>query len=107
MIKFITKFAFITVLVIATFTNLPTKTSAATHNNQDITCYNANGTKEYPARSGYVYILGITAASQYKEYNNFSGGPRILCFFNVSTFSLVPKDHVVSVGLLLKDGSIH
>ena len=55
----------------------PNKASAVTYSNQQITCYLGNPTTEFPARQGYKYVLGLTAASQYKVYNNFSEGPRI------------------------------
>ncbi len=77
MIRFISKLAVITGLIVSTISYLPTKTSAVTYSNQQVTCYNANALTEFPARSGYKYILGVTAASQYKVYNTFSGGPRI------------------------------
>jgi hypothetical protein len=56
----------------------PSSVSAVSHTNQQITCYLANAGTEFPARpGGYKYILALTAASQYKVYGDFSGGPRI------------------------------
>ena len=77
MSRFIAKMAIITVLIIGSITNLPTKTSAGIHLDQQVTCYHANSLTQFPARSGYKYVLGVTAASQYKVYNSFTGGPRI------------------------------
>lgn len=56
--------------------NFPTSADAASYSNQQVTCYLANSS-ERPARPGYYYVVSVTAASQYKVYNNFSSGPRI------------------------------
>lgn len=54
----------------------PSRSSAASYSGQQVTCY-LSVSGQYPARPGYTYSVGTTAASQYKTYNKFSDGPRI------------------------------
>lgn len=65
-----------TIVLLPLFNFNPEHTSAASYANQTITCYLSTPGVS-PARPGSTYIVGTTAASQYKTYNKFSDGPMI------------------------------